>query len=319
MQRSKEASWLLTSLMAATLWGCASPPVQQNRWPEQQTQALPSDKTPVANLRIPEQSRSSQPGSPNAGVVQASAPQAPLAAVPPIPYTSSPDRLPQIAREASESYSHIDSYIARLRRKEQINGRDKPEEVMLIKFRKQPWSVYFKWLGTEGAGREVIYVKGRYEDKILTLLAAGDMPLMPAGKRVALAPDSLLVRSSSRHAIYESGIGSLVDHFGQLVEVGSRGGMHGGSMKYLGSVRRPEFDHPCEAAEQIIAPGVEPSLPRGGRRLWVYDPILKLIVLTTAQDDTGHDVEYYCYDRFQFPVRLDDDDFNPDKLWPAKR
>jgi hypothetical protein len=95
-----------------------------------------------------------------------------------LPNASTSDRLLHIAREANETYSHIDSYIARLRRKEQINGKDKPEEIMLIKFRKQPWSVYFKWLGTEGAGREVVYVKGRNEDKIQTLLAAGDVPLM---------------------------------------------------------------------------------------------------------------------------------------------
>jgi hypothetical protein len=90
-------------------------------------------------------------------------------------------------------------------------------------------------------------------------------------------------------------------------------------MKYLGTVRRPEFDHPCEAVEQTISPAAEPLFPRGGRRLWVFDPVLRLIVLTTAQDETGRDVEYYCYDRLQTPVRLDDDDFNPDKLWPPKR
>jgi hypothetical protein len=32
-------------------------------------------------------------------------------------------------------------------------------------------------------------------------------------------------------------------------------------------------------------------------------------------DATGREVDYYCFDRFQFDVRLDDDDFNPDKLW----
>jgi len=40
----------------------------------------------------------------------------------------------------------------------------------------------------------VIYVKGRHENKIHTFAAAGDMPLMPAGRRIALAPDSLMVR-----------------------------------------------------------------------------------------------------------------------------
>ena len=31
-------------------------------------------------------------------------------------------------------------------------------------------------------------------------------------------------------------------------------------------------------------------------------------------DDGGQEVEYYWFDRIQYPVRLDDDDFNPDKL-----
>jgi hypothetical protein len=229
------------------------------------------------------------------------------------------DKPQQTFREATERYAQIDSYIVRLKRREQINGKDKPEEIMLLKFRKQPWSVYFKWLGSEGTGREVIYVRGRYEDKLQTLLAAGDVPLMPAGKRLALSPDSLLVRSSSRYSIYDSGIGSLVERFGRLVNATSRGDMRLGTLKYLGPVRRPEYDHPCEAFEQIIPPGAEQFLPRGGRRLWIFDPTLKLIVLTTAQDETGHDVEYYCYDRLQFPVHLDDDDFNPDKLWAPKR
>jgi len=41
----------------------------------------------------------------------------------------------------------MDSYIARLTRREQVNGKKQPEEIILFKFRQQPWSVYFKWLG----------------------------------------------------------------------------------------------------------------------------------------------------------------------------
>src|SRR5437899_386649 len=135
-------------------------------------------------------------------------PQAPVPSVsggpPPIVTTAAaPASIPSdpavklhaLYREAAERYARVDSYIVRLMRREQINGKDKPEEVLLFKFRKEPWSVYFKWLGQEGAGREVIYVKGQHENKIHTLLAAGDMPLMPAGRRIALAPDSLVVRS----------------------------------------------------------------------------------------------------------------------------
>jgi len=62
-------------------------------------------------------------------------------------------------------------------------------------------------------------------------------------------------------------------------------------------------------------PGYEAQLPRGGRRWIFFDQRERLPVLVITQDERGHEVEYYCYDRLQYPVKLDDDDFNPDKLW----
>jgi hypothetical protein len=135
---------------------------------------------------------------------------------------------------------------------------------------------------------------------------------MPAGKRIALSPDSPLVRSSSRHSIHEAGIGVLIEKFGGLLDATEKGDNRYGAVRYLGLVKRPELEAPCEAAEQEIRPGSEALLPRGGRRLWLFDTVSKLPVLMTTRDETGHEVEYYCYDRFQYPVRLDNDDFNPD-------
>ena len=84
-------------------------------------------------------------------------------------------------------------------------------------------------------------------------------------------------------------------------------------------MKRPEFAAPLEGAEQLIPPGAEPQLPRGGRRLWLFDPTTRWPVLTTTHNEKGQEVEYYCYDRIQEGVTFTDDDFNPDKLWPQKR
>jgi hypothetical protein len=220
-------------------------------------------------------------------------------------------------RRAADAYAGMDSYIARFRRREQIRGKDRPEELMLLKFRKEPWSVFFKFLGTEGHGREVVYVRGRYGNQIHTLLAAGDSPLMPAGKRMALAPDSILVRSACRHSITDAGIGDLVDRFGRLLDVVEKGDPCVGSLTYRGPVKRPEYAQSLESVEHVIPPGYDPNLPRGGKRWLMFDPQSGLPVLLITHDETGHEVEYYCYDRIQYPVKLMDDDFDPDKLWPA--
>jgi hypothetical protein len=230
------------------------------------------------------------------------------------PPTESLKDLRRLHKLAVAQYAKMDSYIVRLRRREQVSNKAPQDEILCLKFRKDPWSVTMKWIGTEGKGREVLYVKDKFDNKIHTVLAAGDMPFAPAGKKIALAVDSVLVKSASRHSITDAGIGPLIEHFGKTVEIAARGDPKRGSLTYLGEQTRPEFSSPREAAEEIIVAGVDPSLPRGGRRLWYFDPESHLPILVLTYDDAKREVEYYFYDRFQHPVKLDEDDFNPEKL-----
>ena len=186
---------------------------------------------------------------------------------------------------------------------------------MLFKFRKQPWSVYFKWLSKEGLGREVVFVRGRYEGKLHTLLAAGDVPFVPAGRRMSLAPDNILVRSATRHPVTEAGIGACIDRLGQSLAAMERGDRKAGALRLIGPVERAEYDRPVYGLEHELPPGFDPSLPRGGRRLYIFHPENRLPTLISAKDERGQEVEYYFHDRFQPNVKLDEDDFDPDRLW----
>jgi hypothetical protein len=227
--------------------------------------------------------------------------------------------LRRLHRRAVDAYASMDSYIVRLRRREQVDGKDRPEEVISMKFRKEPWSIALKWLGEEAKGREVLYVRGRFDDKIQILVAGADAGPLLAGKRFALAPDSPMVRSASRHDIRTSGIGRLVDQFGQLVDLNARGDRGRGTLTYVAHHQRPEFSHALEGAEQLIPSHSEPLLPRGGKRLWLFDPQTHLPAYIVTRDEGGRMVETYCFDRFQTSVKLDDDDFDPDKLWGPKK
>jgi uncharacterized protein DUF1571 len=220
-----------------------------------------------------------------------------------------------IQREASQRLSSVNSYIMRLKRREVVNGTKRPEELILFKFRRQPFSVYCKWIGPESHNREVIFVKGQHGSQIHTKVAAGDVPLMPAGKRIALAPDSLLVRSNARHPITDAGLEHMVDQFGHILDGVEKGDMRFGTLKFLGVLKRPEFDNPVQGVLQVIPPRSESLLARGGQRFWFFDDNSHLPVLMITRDEKGQEVEYYCHDRIQFPVSLDDDDFSPDKLW----
>jgi hypothetical protein len=221
----------------------------------------------------------------------------------------------QIHQVSAARLAQIDSYIARLVRREVVNGSRGPEELILFKFRRSPWSVYFKWLGKEGAGREVTYVRGQYDNKIHSLLAAGDIPFVPAGRRMALAPDNILVRSACRHPIEEAGFASSLEHIRRAAEAARRNDPRGGTLRVLGPLNRAEFDRPVLAIEHRLPAGLDPSLPRGGIRQYFFHPTEGLPTLVIAYDERNQEVEYYCYDRIQAGVRLDDADFDPDRLW----
>jgi hypothetical protein len=225
----------------------------------------------------------------------------------------------EIYRHAAAQVGRMNSYVMRLRRREIVQDRKKAEELILVKFRTEPFSVYLKWLGPEAHGREVVYVKGQYDNLIHTKIAAGDVLLLPAGKRFSLAPDSFLARSNSRHPITEAGFAHLVHQFGDVVEANAENDKHLGTLKYLSTVQRPEFDSPVEGVAQILSPGNDPRFPAGGKRLWYFDTHYHLPVLLISYDERDREVEYYCHDRILFPTALDDDDFNPDKLWGKRQ
>jgi hypothetical protein len=221
--------------------------------------------------------------------------------------------LKRLARKAIEQEKRLGNYMCRIRRSEQVNGVDQPEEIILLKYRRSPLSVHCKWLGDEAKGREIVYVQGQHENQIHVLTGKGD--LFGAGKRMTFASDSPLVRSKSRYPITEAGLGAAVLRFGALMDALERGQTSAGNARYLGLQHRPEFPKPVEAVEQTLPPGLEPFLPRGGIRYYYFDETSGLPTVVLTFDDTKHQVEYYHFDRVQYPINLDDSDFDPDVLW----
>jgi hypothetical protein len=234
------------------------------------------------------------------------------------PRPTSIDELHKLHNDMVSRAAHLDSYIARFRRREVVNGKDQPEEIICFKFRAQPWSVDMKWLKPDDAqGREVLYVKGRYDDKLHVLIEKG-MPLV-GGTRRDFGLNDPMIRGRSRHEITEAGIHEFVHRFHDLVAALDRDDKHLGTLVYRGETKRPEFEKPVIAVEHIMPPGFEPLLPQGGHRFLYIDPTEKLPLLVVTQDDRGKEVEYYCFDGLQANVRLDEADFNPANMTAPKK
>src|SRR5262249_55069096 len=124
-----------------------------------------------------------------------------------------------------------------------------------------------------------------------------------------------LVKSASRHAITEAGIGANIDRLAAMLAAANRGDRTRGTLTDLGVQKRPDYPNAVRLVNHEIPAGVEEDLPHGGKRLYGFDTETRLPVLLVTTDDKGQEVEYYRYDRLLMPGKLDDADFNPDKLW----
>src|SRR5262245_34743897 len=266
---------------------------------------VPANPPPPAKLTSPPQQSEPSPIQP----VMYQLPETPDSK----PDADAPRRL---HRDAVAAYARQPSYIARLKRREWANGRPRPEETLIFKFREDPWSVHFKWLGQEGHCREVLYVRGQHGDKLHILTAANDVPFTPGGRHLALALDTVLVRASSRYPITEAGIGRLIERYGRLLDAVDNK-QPGAAAKYFGPTQRPEYPGLLEGVECQLPANFAPEVPQGGKRLVFFDPTTKFPVVTATYDPNGQEVDYACFDRLQLEVRLDDDDFNPE-LWDKK-
>jgi hypothetical protein len=110
--------------------------------------------------------------------------------------------------EAAKTYAGVQDYSCTMISQERVRGKLLPQNVIQMKFRGQPFSVYMQWAEPRAnAGREVCFVKGRNGDKLRvhepTGIASrlGFIPIDPRDPRVL---------ENSRHTIYEAGLGNLI-------------------------------------------------------------------------------------------------------------
>ncbi|HID21190.1 MAG TPA: DUF1571 domain-containing protein, partial [Planctomycetaceae bacterium] len=116
------------------------------------------------------------------------------------------DRALGLAYQARRKYQSIRGYTCIFIKRERINGVLGPMEFVQMKIRTRPFSIYMKWLQPY-TGREVIYVHGRYGNKLLAhdtgakKIIAGTVELDPRDRRLL---------KYSRHPITEAGIGNMI-------------------------------------------------------------------------------------------------------------
>jgi hypothetical protein len=105
-----------------------------------------------------------------------------------------------------EAFGKVPSYTATFRKEERLKGRLVPEQAFFLKVRQAPFAVYMK-ATAPASGKEVIFAKGYFGDKVVAHSAGLSRLLMP---KLLLPPEHPLIRSESRHPITNAGIGNLI-------------------------------------------------------------------------------------------------------------
>lgn len=230
-------------------------------------------------------------------------------------------KVQEIYTRAREQKDGIRNYIVRLKRREVIDGKALPEDLLLCQYRDQPFSVYMKSLeGSPTAGREVVFVKGKFNNMMQIRTGRGDV--MP-GIRLELSPQSPRATLNARRTIDESGFSNIIKRFEVALQRDLQSSTEADAVIYVGQLERPESSYPYDVVLQHIPPGQEKHLPNGGQRFWYFcaDPKAAeygLPTLITTFDEKKREVEYYFHDRLVVNVDLDERDFDPDRLWASR-
>lgn len=203
-------------------------------------------------------------------------------------------------REMEEAYLEINNYTAIFHKQEQINGKLRKEETIIIKFKK-PFKIYMRWIKHPYKGRESLYVEGWNENRMMIYEST-----VMGGVTVNLDPKGFIAMKGNRHPITDSGIGNLVKLIGDNLTKGMMTGElefkeRGEETLYGRKTKKVELIFPKDKAKgyycyrAITNIDVEKNLPL---RVKIYDWNNILI---------GN----YGYENLKLNVGLTDTDFDP--------
>ena len=125
------------------------------------------------------------------------------------------------AKNGREDIAKLKDYTAILTKQENVGGEIKTAQMMDIKVRHEPFSVYLKFRYPKDlAGQEVIYIKGQNDGKLL----GHGVGLQKRLGTMKLDPEGLIAMRDNKYPITEIGILNLVD---KLIEVGEKDSKYG--------------------------------------------------------------------------------------------
>ncbi len=243
-------------------------------------------------------------------------PMRPLVA-PALPHTNPVQQQPPAANpldaplhliyEAARSFQGVRDYQCTFIKQEQINRQLQPENVIAMRVRNQPFSVYLRWIAPKGSvGQEVCYVAGKNNDK-MRVHSPGALGMFGFHSIDVKDPRAL---ATSRHQITEAGIGNLIERFRRTWEVERQWNRT--------QVRIADYEYnkrPCARVETIHPDRMNGQMA-SYRTVIYFDKETRLPIRLESYDwpvpggpRDGALEEMYSYVDLRFNIGLTDDSF----------
>lgn len=306
----------LTAAILAGSWAMAAPVAGQD--------SEPNRSAPTENKQLVEpvyrvaKSTVQEDGSPRLASI--SGPHLPATEPTVSPTAVVPHPLDAALEMAHSGLDHIQEsvfdYTATMVKRERLNGKLGDHEFMSVKIRNErevggkpvPFSIYMKFLKPKSVeGREVIWVRGQNEGKIL----AHETGMIAGFKTFHLDPTGWLAMQNNRHPIYEAGMENLVLKLiekaerdraaGQCKVEYRKGAKINGRACTMISVTHDEQKHPYEFHNAQVFIDDELNVPiRYASYDWPAAPGEKPLL-----------IEEYTYVNVKLNVGLTDKDFDP--------
>jgi hypothetical protein len=233
----------------------------------------------------------------------------PTAAAVPVAPTNAMEQAVVLLEQARTAYAAVQDYTCLLVKRERAaNGTMPPDNLVQMKVRVQPFSVFLHWQAPPSmAGQEVCYVAGRNDGK----MRVHPVGLLGAVGFISLDPNDPRVRQNSRHSISEAGIGNIIDRYARAWET-ERNHPEGTHITIA------EFEYNRRRCYRVEA--LHPADSRGRfpcyRSLVYFDKENHLPIRVEVYDwprrpgDTGELIESYSFANLRLNVGLGDPVFN---------
>lgn len=111
----------------------------------------------------------------------------------------------KMLKKGQQFLESIPGYTVKFTKQEVVRGELLAEQSMLLKYRRQPFSLYLCWL-TGDTGREVLYIAGTQEGRMLAH-DGGWKARLPS---ILLAPHATLAMHDTRYPVTDAGFQGLI-------------------------------------------------------------------------------------------------------------